>query len=145
VALVVRTITLRAALLLTTYAVTVGASGPDRAGSLATHVVALTLWSFLAFVLDAIAIAAQAITGRYLGAGDVAGTRAVTRRMGQGGADGGGGGGRVPVGCVGRGVVRAAPGGGRALPRAALQQRPEGARPAGAGAARRCARAAGRR
>src|SRR4029079_10012119 len=81
VALVVRTITLRAALLLTTYAVTVGASGPDRAGSLATHVVALTLWSFLAFVLDAIAIAAQAITGRSLGAGDVAGTRAVTRRM----------------------------------------------------------------
>jgi Na+-driven multidrug efflux pump len=32
-------------------------------------------------VLDAIAIAAQAITGRYLGAGDVATTRAVTRRM----------------------------------------------------------------
>ncbi|HRK47610.1 MAG TPA: MATE family efflux transporter, partial [Nocardioides sp.] len=29
----------------------------------------------------AIAIAAQAIPGRYLGAGDVAGTRAVTRRM----------------------------------------------------------------
>jgi|SRR4051794_25972703 putative MATE family efflux protein len=81
VALVVRTITLRAALLLTTYAVTVGASGPDRAVSLATHQVAITLWGFLAFVLDAIAIAAQAITGRYLGAGDVAGTRAVTRRM----------------------------------------------------------------
>ena len=32
-------------------------------------------------MLDAIAIAAQAITGRYLGAGDVAGTRAVTDRM----------------------------------------------------------------
>lgn len=79
VALVVRTVTLRAAFLVTTYAVTVGAS--DRAVSLATHQVALTLWTFLAFVLDAIAIAAQAITGRYLGAGDVAGTRAVTRRM----------------------------------------------------------------
>jgi putative MATE family efflux protein len=86
VALVVRTITLRAALLLTTYAVTLGASGPDRPVSLATHQVAITLWSFLAFVLDAIAIAAQAITGRYLGAGDVAGTRAVTRRMVQWGA-----------------------------------------------------------
>ena len=49
--------------------------------SLAAHQVAITLWTFLAFVLDAIAIAAQAITGRYLGAGDVAGTRAVTRRM----------------------------------------------------------------
>jgi putative MATE family efflux protein len=79
VALVIRTVTLRAALLVTTYAVTVGAA--DRAVSLATHQIAITLWTFLAFVLDAIAIAAQAMTGRYLGAGDVAGTRAVTRRM----------------------------------------------------------------
>lgn len=85
VALVVRTLTLRAALLLTTYAVT-RAPGPGDAAAggavnLATHTLAMTLWSFLAFVLDAIAIAAQAITGRCLGAGDVAGTRAVTRRM----------------------------------------------------------------
>jgi Na+-driven multidrug efflux pump len=41
----------------------------------------MTIWGFLAFVLDAIAIAAQAITGRYLGAGDVDATRTVTRRM----------------------------------------------------------------
>jgi Na+-driven multidrug efflux pump len=41
----------------------------------------MTLWGFLAFVLDAVAIAAQAITGRHLGAGDVAATRAVTNRM----------------------------------------------------------------
>jgi putative MATE family efflux protein len=81
VALVVRTLTLRASLLVTTYAVTVGAAGPDRATSLATHQIAITIWTFLAFVLDAIAIAAQAITGRYLGAGDVTGTRDVTRRM----------------------------------------------------------------
>jgi putative MATE family efflux protein len=82
VALVVRTLTLRAALLVTTYAVTVGAT--DAAAQevdLATHQLALTLWTFLAFALDAIAIAAQAITGRSLGAGDVAGTRALTRRM----------------------------------------------------------------
>jgi Na+-driven multidrug efflux pump len=39
------------------------------------------VWTFLAFALDAIAIAAQAITGRYLGAGDVTGTREVTARM----------------------------------------------------------------
>ena len=39
---------------------------------------ALTIWTFLAFTLDAVAIAAQAITGRYLGAGDAEGTRAVT-------------------------------------------------------------------
>jgi putative MATE family efflux protein len=80
VALVVRTLTLRAALLVTTYAVTIGPRDPG-AVELATHQLALTLWTFLAFVLDAIAIAAQAITGRYLGAGDVESTRAVTRRM----------------------------------------------------------------
>ncbi|WP_202388328.1 MATE family efflux transporter [Nocardioides flavescens] len=85
VPLVVRTLTLRAAFLVTTYAVTLGpvGAGGDAARDvdLATHQLALTLWTFLSFVLDAIAIAAQAITGRYLGAGDVAGTRAVTRRM----------------------------------------------------------------
>ncbi|MFL6135689.1 MAG: MATE family efflux transporter, partial [Nocardioidaceae bacterium] len=51
------------------------------ATSVATHQLAMTIWAFLAFVLDAIAIAAQAITGRYLGAGDVLATRAVTNRM----------------------------------------------------------------
>ena len=82
VALVVRTLTLRAALLVTTYAVTAGASDGDRqAVELATHQLAMTLWIFLAFALDAIAIAAQAITGRHLGAGDVTSTREVTRRM----------------------------------------------------------------
>ena len=70
VPLVIRTVTLRAAFLVTTFAVTVGRR-PDRAVALATHQVAITLWTLLAFVLDAIAIAAQAITGRYLGAGDV--------------------------------------------------------------------------
>ena len=80
VPLVVRTLTLRASLLVTTYAVVLGAT-EARDVELATHQIALTLWTFLAFVLDAIAIAAQAITGRYLGAGDVAGTRAVTARM----------------------------------------------------------------
>ncbi len=82
VALVVRTLTLRAALLVTTYAVTAGAADGDRqAVDLATHQLAMTLWIFLAFALDAIAIAAQAITGRHLGAGDVTSTREVTRRM----------------------------------------------------------------
>lgn len=87
VPLVVRTLTLRAALLVTTYAVTLAAVGArDQEVDLATHQLALTLWGFLAFVLDAIAIAAQAITGRALGAGDVAGTRSLTRRMIQWGA-----------------------------------------------------------
>ncbi len=79
VALVIRTLTLRAALLVTTYAVTLGAASPQV--DLAAHQLALTIWTFLAFVLDAIAIAAQALTGRHLGAGAVARTRAVTRRM----------------------------------------------------------------
>ena len=82
IALVVRTLTLRAALLVTTYAVASGAADGDRqAVELATHQLAMTLWIFLAFALDAIAIAAQAITGRHLGAGDVTSTREVTRRM----------------------------------------------------------------
>ena len=67
---------LRASLLVMTYAAA-------RLGDadLATMQLALTIWTFLAFVLDAVAIAAQAITGRYLGAGDAPGTRAVTGRM----------------------------------------------------------------
>jgi putative MATE family efflux protein len=82
VPLVIRTLTLRAALLVTTYAVTLGAlDDAGQAADLAAHQLALTLWTFLAFVLDAVAIAAQAITGRYLGAGDVPGTRDVTDRM----------------------------------------------------------------
>jgi putative MATE family efflux protein len=76
IALVIRTLTLRASLLVMTY-------GAVRLGStsVATHQLAATIWAFLAFALDAIAIAAQAITGRYLGAGDVALTRTVTDRM----------------------------------------------------------------
>ncbi len=92
VALFVRTLTLRAALLVTTYAVVLVStrSGDrDSSVSVATHQLAFTIWTFLAFILDAIAIAAQAITGRYLGAGDVAATREVTRRMIQWGLVGG--------------------------------------------------------
>ena len=76
VPLLLRTVTLRASLLVMTYgATTLGET------DLAAMQVAMTLWTFLAFALDAIAIAAQAITGRYLGAGDAQGTRAITRRM----------------------------------------------------------------
>ncbi|RYB94026.1 MATE family efflux transporter [Nocardioides oleivorans] len=80
VALVVRTLALRACLLVGTYAVTrAGTQGSDV--TIATHQIAITLWSFLAFALDAIAIAAQALTGRALGSGDVDSTRRLTRRM----------------------------------------------------------------
>ncbi|WP_183094404.1 MATE family efflux transporter [Nocardioides stalactiti] len=82
VPLLVRTLTLRASLLVTTYAVVLSAGAArDDAVPIATHQLAMTLWGFLAFVLDAIAIAAQALTGRHLGAGDTAAARAVTRRM----------------------------------------------------------------
>ncbi len=76
VPLIVRTLALRASLLVMTY-------GAARLGDadLATMQLALTLWTFLAFALDAVAIAAQAITGRYLGAADLDGTRRVTDRM----------------------------------------------------------------
>jgi Na+-driven multidrug efflux pump len=48
------------------------------ATAVATHQLAMTLWTFLAFALDAVAIAAQTLTGAALGAGDVARTRATT-------------------------------------------------------------------
>lgn len=94
VPLVVRTLTLRAALMVTTYAAAltatrIGGDGADDAVTLAAHQLAFTLWTFLAFVLDAIAIAAQALTGRSLGAGDLDGTRATTRRMVQWGVGSG--------------------------------------------------------
>ena len=80
VALVIRTLALRACLLIGTYAVTrVGTQGTDV--NVATHQIAVTLWTFLAFALDAVAIAAQALTGRALGSGDVDSTRDLTRRM----------------------------------------------------------------
>lgn len=76
VPLLVRTVTLRIALLLATYVAT--AAGTV---AIAAHQVAFTIWTFLALMLDAVAIAGQAIVGRYLGASDVPGTRAATRRM----------------------------------------------------------------
>ena len=74
--LLVRTLALRAVLLLTTW---VAASLGDV--TLAAHQVAMTVWSFLAFALDALAIAAQALTGRALGAGDRAAVRTAMGTM----------------------------------------------------------------
>lgn len=63
--LLLRTLTLRACLLLMTFAAT--SLGTVE---VATTQLAMTIWTFLAFALDAIAIAAQAIIGEYVGAGD---------------------------------------------------------------------------
>ena len=51
------------------------------AGSLAAHQIAFQLFVFLALVLDALAIAAQVLVGRMLGAGDAARARAAARRV----------------------------------------------------------------
>ncbi|MRG59845.1 MATE family efflux transporter [Agromyces sp. CFH 90414] len=73
--LFLRTASLRAALLLATWSAT--ALGPDE---LAAYQVVVSLYFTLGFALDALAIAAQALIGRALGAGDVATVRAVLRR-----------------------------------------------------------------
>ncbi len=75
-ALVIRTLALQAVLIAAT---AIAAQQGDAA--IAAHQVAFRIWSLLAFALDAIAIAGQAITGKYLGAGDVDGARAATTRM----------------------------------------------------------------
>lgn len=76
VPLLVRTVAQRTSLLGMTYA----AAQLDST-TVATQQLALTIWLFLSFVLDAIAIAAQALTGRFLGAGDVERTRNATALM----------------------------------------------------------------
>ncbi|GHH05605.1 MATE family efflux transporter [Streptomyces lanatus] len=76
VPLLVRTLSLRAILMIAT-AVAARLGDAD----IAAHQIILSLWSLLAFALDAIAIAGQAIIGRYLGAGDAEGARAACRRM----------------------------------------------------------------
>lgn len=49
--------------------------------ALGAHQVALQVWMFLAFVLDALAIAAQALVANLLGADDVPTARSASRRM----------------------------------------------------------------
>lgn len=74
--LMLRTLSLRAAILVTVLVAT--AQGPTN---LAAHQLAMTLFTFLAFALDALAIAAQALIGKELGAGNVAEVHALTRTM----------------------------------------------------------------
>ena len=74
--LLVRTLSLRAILVIAT---AVAARLGDA--NIAAHQIVLSLWNLLAFALDAIAIAGQAIIGRYLGANDAQGARDACRRM----------------------------------------------------------------
>ncbi|MEU6077361.1 MATE family efflux transporter [Micromonospora sp. NPDC047074] len=52
------------------------------AAAVGAHQIALQLWFFTALVLDALAIAAQALVGAALGAGDAAAARNIARRVG---------------------------------------------------------------
>ncbi|WP_326646191.1 MATE family efflux transporter [Streptosporangium sp. NBC_01755] len=76
IALVIRT-----ACLQTVLAVSATVATRMGADQIEAYTVAIRIWILMAFALDAIAIAGQAITGRALGAGDVAGTRGATWRM----------------------------------------------------------------
>ncbi|MGH1549980.1 MATE family efflux transporter [Leifsonia poae] len=73
--LFLRTASLRAAMLLAVFAAT--QLGPDE---LAAFQVTMTVFATLAFALDALAIAAQALIGKGLGEGDLESVRAVLRR-----------------------------------------------------------------
>jgi len=74
--LLLRTVTLRVSLLLTTE---VAASlGP---GTLAAHHVAFAVWNLTAMVPDALAIAAQALVGQAMGTGDRGRVLALTGRL----------------------------------------------------------------
>ncbi|MEL0627562.1 MATE family efflux transporter [Salinibacterium amurskyense] len=74
--LLLRTASLRAAML-ATIAVATSIGVPE----LATVQVTLTIFATLAFVLDALAIAGQAMIGKELGASDLVKARAITRRL----------------------------------------------------------------
>ncbi|WP_033321354.1 MATE family efflux transporter [Streptomyces yerevanensis] len=74
--LLIRTLSLRAILMIAT-----GMAARLGDADIAAHQIILGLWNLLAFALDAIAIAGQAIIGRYLGAGDAQGARDACRRM----------------------------------------------------------------
>ena len=76
--LFVRTAALRGSL-----TVTLGIAARIGNDDLAAHQIAFEIWNLLALTLDAIAIAAQAIIGRELGAGNAARARALGRRMTQ--------------------------------------------------------------
>jgi putative MATE family efflux protein len=82
--LLVRTIALRASLLVATAVAT-------RLGTteVAAHQIGFEIWNFLAHGLDAIAIAGQAIVGRALGARDAGSARGASRRMIEWGVAGG--------------------------------------------------------
>ncbi|MFT3888698.1 MAG: MATE family efflux transporter [Arachnia sp.] len=76
VPLLLRTVTLRLALLVTTFV-----AAAQGAAGLAAHHIVMQVWGLMAYALDALAIAGQTIIGTALGAADADEARASTRLM----------------------------------------------------------------
>jgi putative MATE family efflux protein len=74
-------LTVRTASLLAVFLTTTAIASRIGDTEVAAHQIAWQLWYFLALALDAVAIAAQAIVGRNLGAADPEATRRTSRRM----------------------------------------------------------------
>ncbi|MDH3683688.1 MAG: MATE family efflux transporter, partial [Acidimicrobiia bacterium] len=74
--LILRTLALRGSFTLST-----AAAARIGVAELAAHQVAMEVWSTLALALDAVAIAGQALTGRWLGAGAATRAREAATRM----------------------------------------------------------------
>ena len=74
--LMLRTLSLRLALLATVWVAT-----GQGALTLAAHQLVFTIFTFMAFALDALAIAAQALIGKELGAGNAGRTNLLTKTM----------------------------------------------------------------
>lgn len=84
-----RQLTVRTASLLTTFTLATRLAAGLGTNSIAAHQVVSQLWLFSTLVLDALAIAAQALVGRYLGQGDLSEVNLLVRRLGWFGLAGG--------------------------------------------------------
>jgi putative MATE family efflux protein len=76
-----RDLFLRTGSLLAALAVATAVASRLGTAPLGAHQIAFQLWSFLALSLDALAIAAQAMVGKLLGAGEAEAARSASRRM----------------------------------------------------------------
>lgn len=75
-ALVLRTAALRGS-----FTLSVAVAANLGVAEVAAHQISIQLWSLLALALDSVAIAGQALTGRFLGAGDAVRARQAASRM----------------------------------------------------------------
>ena len=71
----------RTASLLAVFTVATAVAARIGTATVAAHQIAAQVWLFLSLVLDSLAIAGQALVGRYLGAGEIGNARAASNRM----------------------------------------------------------------